>query len=146
MDKAIGNNVVAKSVVGTSDGQGVTAETRGSGDDAKSATEAPAGQGITKKASGSNGATRTGMLRKVTSKPITFAKTTTTNEPMEVDPSPPKHPASPVPEDDNQVKPKKPRVTNASRKWHIYNKIGPLYIHLFLVDSLINCLSLSITP
>jgi hypothetical protein len=86
------------------------------------------------------------MLRKVTSKHVTFAKTTTIDKPMEVDPSPPKRPASPVPEDDSQVKPKKSRVSKASGKWHIYNKIAPLYIHLFLVDSLINCLSLSATP
>lgn len=145
VDKATDNDSAAKSAAETTDGQGVTAETRSSRGAAKSATETPAGEGITaknrssggaaksamktpasqgvkKKAMVSDSAKRAGMLRKVTSsKRVTFAETTTTDEPMEVDPSPPKRPASPVPEDDSQAKPKKSRVSKASGKWHIYN-------------------------
>jgi hypothetical protein len=120
-NKSSGGGV--KGAMKTPAGQGITTKNKNSGGGVKGAMKTPAGQGVKKKAMVSDGAKGTGMLRKVASnKRVTFAKITTNDEPMNVDSNPPKRPASPIPEDDSQTKPKKSRVNKASGKWHIKKK------------------------
>ncbi|KAG0525396.1 hypothetical protein BDA96_06G053000 [Sorghum bicolor] len=69
-----------------------------------------------------DGAKRAGTLRKViNSKRVAFTKTATSDEPMKVDSNSPKRPASPIPEDNTQAKPKRSRINKASAapKWSV---------------------------